>query len=185
MVGTLFVSAVGAAIGGGIIAYLAYQLGQKRHVVPADKRDDGSALLEGFSLDVWHLYMSVVCGRDVATHQSDAASERGLFLVSRLRGRADIEAAVFAMLGVLGKAAERAREHKRIGLRVTHAQFVDLSEQIAADFAFLQLEAERLRCERRHPRPLLLPSPAQDFLRRHRLKSASRLTAEKDRAAGR
>lgn len=88
------------------------------------------------------------------------------------------------MLGVLGKATKRAQEHKRIGLRVTHAQFVDLSEQIAADFAFLQLEAERLRCASRHPRPLLVPGAAQDFLRRHRLKPACRLTAEKDRAAG-
>ena len=184
MVGTLFVSAVGAAIGGGIIAYLAYQLGQKRHLVPADKRDDGSALLEGFSLDVWRLYMSVVCGSDVPRHQLAAASERGLFLVSRFRGRADIESAVFAVLGVLGKATKRAREHKRIGLRVTHAQFVDLSEQIAADFAFLQLEAERLRSESRHPLPLSVPGAAQDFLRRHRLKPASRLTAEKDRSAG-
>lgn len=86
MVGTLFVSAVGAAIGGGIIAYLAYQLGQKRHAVPADKRDDGPALLEGFSLDVWRLYISVVCGSDVPRHQLAAASERGLFLVSRFRG---------------------------------------------------------------------------------------------------
>ncbi len=184
MVATLFVSAVGAAIGGGIIAYIAYQLGRNRLVWPAEKRDEGSALLEGFSLDVWHLYMSVVCGGEVSAHQLDAASERGLFLVSRLRRRADIEAAVFAMLGVLGKARERAREHRRIGLRVTHAQFVDLSEQIAADFAFLQLEAERLRSESRSPRPLSLPGPTQDFLRRHRLKPASRLTAERDRAVG-
>ena len=183
MVAILFASAVGAAIGGGIIAYLAYQLGRNRFIWPGEKRDEDCALLAGFSLDLWRHYVKVVCGGEVSTHQLDAASEKGLFLVSRLRAPADIEAAVFDALGLLGKARERAREHKRVGLRVTHSQFTDLSEQICADFALLQLEAERLRSELRHDRALRVPGSAGEFLRRHGLRPASRLRTEKDRVA--
>ena len=184
VVAILLVSLVGGAIGGGIIAYLAYRMRGNRYVWRERQEEEGGALLESFSLDLWRLYVSVVSGGEVPAHQLAAASERGLFLVARLRAKADIEQAVFGMLGVLGRARERAREQGRIGLRVTHSQFADLSEQIAADFALLQLEAERLGSEIAYDGAVSIPGSLGGFLRRHGSGPVRRLRTHKDRRAG-
>lgn len=185
LVGVLLVSTLGAAIGGSVMAYFAYQLGRDGSVWPQGGKDEDYALLEGFSLDLWRLYVGLVSSSEAPSRELDAASQRGLFLVARLRARADIEGAVSGMLGVLRKAHARAQEHRRIGLRIRHSQFVDLTQQISADFALLQMEAERLRLESRWSRGRSMPGSLPEFLRHHGPASSSRRSHDENRAFSR
>ena len=101
--------------------------------------------LTSLSYRLWQLYVAVVSGASVPVSRLRAAHDEVLLVTFDVACEKETEEALLAMTSLLFRAWKRSREFTRVRLTISPAQFSDLTEDMQAAFAGVQLASGRLR----------------------------------------
>lgn len=133
---------IGAALVGLAIYWQEKRLGRSRAAQEAER-------VTTLSYRLWRLCVDLVSGIEIRQRVPYALYEEVLLATSDPGCHEGSEEALLTMTSLLFRAWNRAGEFRRVGLRVSHGQFADLTESMRGAFSIVQLEAAGGKAEHR------------------------------------
>jgi len=141
-VAVLFAGILGGMIGGAAVGCALYWLVPREWSLRSVRRPEADRL-SSLSYRLWHLYVALVSGSAVPLAKLRVVHDEVLLVTSDFECHKETEEALLAMTSLLHRAWKRAGEFRRVGLSVSPAQFADLTDDMQAAFAYLQLASGR------------------------------------------
>jgi hypothetical protein len=137
---------LGGMIGGAVVGCSLYWLAPREWSVRSVRRREADRL-SSLSYRLWHLYVTLVSGSPVSLAKLRVVYDEVLLVTSDFECHKETEEALLAMTSLLHRAWKRAGEFRRVRLSVFPAQFADLTDDMRAAFACVQLASGRMRSE--------------------------------------
>ena len=140
----LLAGILGGMIGGAIVGCALYWLMPRERFFRSAAHREANRL-SGLSYRLWLQYVALVSGNEVPPANFSALQDDVLLVTSDLECEKETEEALLAMISLLRRAWRRASEFRRVRLSVFPAQFADLTDDMQAAFAYVQIESGRRR----------------------------------------
>jgi hypothetical protein len=135
---------LGGMIGGAVVGCALYWLAPREWSVRSGRRREADRL-STLSYRLWQLYVALVSGSPVSLARLRVLDDEVLVTTADLECDRETEEALLAMTSLLHRAWKRAGEFRRVRLSVVPAQFADLTHDMQAAFARVQMASGCIR----------------------------------------